>query len=429
MRLLSDRLPEATIPETISESVHAGASTKAVGTLEQWANLGTAVFALVAAVLGLGQYWRFRSRRDKQEAIGRAFADAVKGLGADSPVERVASAALTRRFFDRESEYGLRGLPYASHAVRVISAVLRSEPTGPTQKLLADGLREAPSLSKVDLQRANLQNCYWGPGNDDHLVDASGADFFGADLSAASLRGANLQGAKFRNSQLCGTTLEDADCTEADFRGADLRGARFGGAHLQGARFSGARGIPAPIIEALDQGVFTASGRVPRTPKPGQKEAQTAKVFISAPSRLTTADNVALQQVILGISRSKAEVIRHLPAAYGVSAPLSDVTQKIRDCVGVVIFGPPQFAVTGEGDARSTTSSDLRVLSTPWNQLEAGIAYALEKPLLILFQGAHGGVFDIPDNPNTITVVDATGDGALVELSEKTANWVDALRR
>lgn len=100
--------------------------------MEHWANVATALLALLAAVLGLRQYFKFQSRREKQEAVGRAFSEVVRGLGADSPVERVPSAALTRRFFDRGSEFGSGGLPYAVRAVQVISAVLRSEPTGAT---------------------------------------------------------------------------------------------------------------------------------------------------------------------------------------------------------------------------------------------------------------------------------------------------------
>ena len=58
------------------------------------------------------------------------------------------------------------------------------------------------------------------------------------------------------------------------------------------------------------------------------------------------------------------------------------------DSDGVVIFGPPQFRVTTEKDAVSQNNPEVRMLSTPWNQLEAGIAYAMEKPLLIMLQ-AH----------------------------------------
>src|SRR5580693_574448 len=82
------------------------AAPPTAGSNPGWISLGSAFIALLAAVLGLGQYLRFRTRREKQEAVGRAFSEVLRGLGSKSEVERLASAALTRRFFDRDSEFG-----------------------------------------------------------------------------------------------------------------------------------------------------------------------------------------------------------------------------------------------------------------------------------------------------------------------------------
>ena len=43
--------------------------------------------------------------------------------------------------------------------------------------------------------------------------------------------------------------------------------------------------------------------------------------------------------------------------------------------------------------------------------------------------GAHGGVFDIPGNPNAITVIDVQGPDALIEICSKAANWAHLLSR
>jgi len=128
-----------------------------------------AIFTAWATVLGgcLGHF-RYRSRRDKMEAIREAFHTVVSSLASEAEVERVASAILLRRFFDRKSELGRVailsrvGTPYASEAINVIAAVLRTQKTGSFQKLLADGLVYAPSLRGADLQRTNLQNAYLG---------------------------------------------------------------------------------------------------------------------------------------------------------------------------------------------------------------------------------------------------------------------------
>lgn len=396
------------------------------GTNPGWLSLVSALVALLATVLGLGQYLRFRSRREKQEAVGRAFSEVVKGLGSESEVERLASAALTRRFFDRESEFGVGGLPYADDAVRVVAAVLRSEPAGTTQKLLGDGLRWAPSLAYGDFQRANLRDCYWGAGAAGTPVDAHGADFYGADLSSASLRRAILRKAVFREAQLLGTVLDESDCREADFRGADIRGASFKGVLLTDAKFDNAHQIPTAISDHLVDGRYSDPNPLPMTAAFTQKSATDHKVFISAPSRLDKIDQIAFDQVLIGLQGAGCEAVRLLPPAYGRSAPMSEVAKKVRSCVAVVVFGPPQFASVSSADGSLNVASQSIPISTPWNHLEAGIAVGLDKPLLVIRQGAQGGVFDVPDHPRMVTVIDVTGSGALAALSEKVSAWVRA---
>lgn len=396
------------------------------GTNPGWLSLVSALVALLATVLGLGQYLRFRSRREKQEAVGRAFSEVVKGLGSESEVERLASAALTRRFFDRDSELGVGGLPYADDTKRVVAAVLRSEPAGTTQKLLADGLRKAPSLVKGDFQRANLRDCYWGAGAADTPVDAHGADFYGADLSSASLRRAILRKAVFREAQLLGTVLDESDCREADFRGGDIRGASFKGARLSRARFDSAHQVPSAISDHLVDGRYCGPDPVPMTTDFNQRSATDRRIFISAPSHLDKVDQIALDQVLIGLQGADFEAVRLLPPDYGKSAPMFDVAKKIRSCSAVVVFGPPQFASVISADNSLDVAGQPIATSTPWNHLEAGIAVGLDKPLLVIRQGAQGGVFDIPDHPRVVTVIDMTGSGSLAALSEKVSAWVRA---
>ena len=135
----------------------------------------------------------------------------------------------------------------------VIAALLREADAGNFQKLLADGLAYAPSLTHADLQRCNLQNAYLG-ARGDRIVDLSGADFFEADLSYASLRGARAREVVFYGATLHGTVFDDADLTSADFRGADLKGVRFGTAILADARFDGAQNAPPDIAAQLQDG-------------------------------------------------------------------------------------------------------------------------------------------------------------------------------
>jgi hypothetical protein len=82
----------------------------------------------------------------------------------------------------------------------------------------------------------------------------------------------------------------------------------------------------------------------------------------------------------------------------------------MHQCSGALALGLRQLHVeTGEAKAGSPvakTVADL-YLSTPWNQIEAGIAVALERPLLIAREkGVEGGVFDIGSSDRFIHQVE-----------------------
>jgi len=161
--------------------------------------------------------------------VGASFTKVASGLGSDNPIERLSSAALLRRFFDPKSQYGMRNTPFASDATKLAAGVLKTEPTGPVQKILADGLAESPLLEGADLQKVNLRNAYWGKRKNKNQtpVHAPSADFFHADLSSASFRHAFLPHAVFYGAQLVGTVFENADLTECIFRSANLRAAKL----------------------------------------------------------------------------------------------------------------------------------------------------------------------------------------------------------
>lgn len=392
-------------------------------------NLAGAALAVVGGLLGLAQYLRFRSRKDRQAAIGNAFKDVVTGLGSDVLIERLASAALVRRFFDSRSEYSLRGLPYASSAVTVIGAALRSEPCGSVQKLLADGLAMAPDLRRADLQRANLVNCYWGRDPDGHTVDASDADFFRADLSGGSLRGATLKSAVFREAHLRNTVFDESDCTRADFHGADLKGSTFRGTILVGARFKNAVNIPAPVLRRLQDGIFAGEDPIPDGADGWKSEVkQGLRVFLSVPSVMDASHRLPLEQIVSSLTKCSAETVRYEPADYGVSQPLLEVTRRISECDAVIAYGAPQLVVDTGAWRKGTPaerSANGMCLPTPWNQIEAGIASGLGKPLLLVNAGTEGGVFELDEVPGGVMSIDIARPGGMADLDQQLAIWAE----
>jgi uncharacterized protein YjbI with pentapeptide repeats len=214
-----------------------------------WVGIIGSLITIGVSVLGV---LNFQRRRDRAAAVGAAFKDVVTSLASDNETLRMAAAILLRRFFDSNSEQGAANLSYANEAVAVIAGLLRETETGAVQKVLADGLRHAPSLAQADLQGCNLTAAYLGQRRGDtKIVNLTNADLFEADLTRASLKGVNAAGAVFFGATLAGTVLSGANLTDADFRAAKLDGAKFDGARIDGAQFAGAFNIPAEIASQL----------------------------------------------------------------------------------------------------------------------------------------------------------------------------------
>jgi uncharacterized protein YjbI with pentapeptide repeats len=208
-----------------------------------WVGIIGSLVTIGVSVLGV---LNFQKRRDQAATVGAAFKDVVTSLSSDNETQRMAAAILLRRFFNVRSEQGAAHLSYANEAVAVIAGLLREPEAGPIQKVLADGLRYAPSLVRADLQGCNLTGAYLGQKKGDKkAVNLTNADLFRANLTGASLKGVNATGAVFVEATLAGTVLSGANLIGADFRGAKLDGAKFDGAKISGAQFSG--DVPADI--------------------------------------------------------------------------------------------------------------------------------------------------------------------------------------
>ena len=75
-----------------------------------------------------------------------------------------------------------------------------------------------------------------------------------------------------------------------------------------------------------------------------------------------------------------------------------EIQRLMSDCAGAVIFGFKELEIH-DGVWRLGTPEEKDVkevyLSTPWNQIEAGMAVMLGLPMLVICQrGVSGGIFD-----------------------------------
>jgi hypothetical protein len=86
---------------------------------------------------------------------------------------------------------------------------------------------------------------------------------------------------------------------------------------------------------------------------------------------------------------------------YPTSYPLREVLTLARHCSGGLILGFSQAVCTKGISKEGTINRSLitkklpLIMPTPWNQLEAGIIFALNIPLLVFREsGICGGIFD-----------------------------------
>jgi len=121
-------------------------------------------------------------------------------------------------------------------------------------------------------------------------------------------------------------------------------------------------------------------------------------VFVSAPTKLNADQTQAYDWILNQLEAFNLERRALGRSDYPTELPLREVTRLCRKCSGGLILGfTQQFAETvtdKPGTDEVTTKSDVSY-PTAWNNLEAGILFSLNLPILIFKEkGITGGVFD-----------------------------------
>jgi hypothetical protein len=122
-------------------------------------------------------------------------------------------------------------------------------------------------------------------------------------------------------------------------------------------------------------------------------------VFVSSPTALNKVQEGQRTLIWAELDSLNLEPRSLGRSDYPSDLPLREVLTIARHCSGGVILGFNQFtAVTGirkPGTKREETINSPSMFPTEWNNLEAGILFALRKPLLVFRErGISGGVFD-----------------------------------
>jgi hypothetical protein len=122
-------------------------------------------------------------------------------------------------------------------------------------------------------------------------------------------------------------------------------------------------------------------------------------VFVSCPTALSPEQEASRRIILDELDRYGFEERRLGFSDYPTELPLREVLVLAKHCAGGIIIGFEQLQVSAgawkRGTHKERSVGSALAIPSPWNNLEAGILFALQIPLLIFKEnGIEGGVFD-----------------------------------
>lgn len=119
-------------------------------------------------------------------------------------------------------------------------------------------------------------------------------------------------------------------------------------------------------------------------------------IFISRPTLISTKYEPPYSAFEAFLKKKGIKSRRLGGSDYSRKAPLFAIMELIEDCKGAIILGYPQYEVhNASKKADDVLSESCLLFPTPWNQIEAVLAYKKNIPVLVVAQnGIGGGIFD-----------------------------------
>jgi hypothetical protein len=119
--------------------------------------------------------------------------------------------------------------------------------------------------------------------------------------------------------------------------------------------------------------------------------------FISRPTKLPKPFEDAYKAFHAYAEKHHGLRLRRLGSTdYSDEAPLRAIIDIMDECKGAIILGYPQIEIYQHIRRSDDVSQDPTLLfPTPWNQIEASLAFGAKLPVLVIgHPGIGGGVFD-----------------------------------
>lgn len=122
------------------------------------------------------------------------------------------------------------------------------------------------------------------------------------------------------------------------------------------------------------------------------------KVFLSRPTNLSESNQLVTNELDIFLKNRNIETVTIGANTFTNDSPMVAVKSEMSDCVGAIILGFPQTHIK-KGILKHDTTEACEIINkklpTPWNQIEAAIAFAFDLPMLLIADNdISGGVFD-----------------------------------
>ena len=119
-------------------------------------------------------------------------------------------------------------------------------------------------------------------------------------------------------------------------------------------------------------------------------------VFLSRPTTIKNKFKKPYDAFLSHLLRSGYTDLRLGANQYTLDSPLTGVMKLMKTCRAAIILGYPQYEVTAAVSKGADVKQQMSIyFPTPWNQIEATLAYNQCLPVLVVtHEGISGGIFD-----------------------------------
>lgn len=117
-------------------------------------------------------------------------------------------------------------------------------------------------------------------------------------------------------------------------------------------------------------------------------------IFLSRPNWIYPQCNEGLENFLNLLKSNELNPRTIGTTDFPTKSPMDEVIDLLYECEGAIILGYPQIQARS-GQIKDKQITNTLILSTEWNHIEAGLAYALGLPLLVIHDSSiTRGIFD-----------------------------------